>query len=131
MPGYQKNLEVKPFIELLKPGHAPKKMDEWQLELIKNNSLLTPESLVPEDVACVDEIYFLEEDSISREYGDTPIISGVRSWNEVGRYMYFAPKLRALAHGFVRRAFGLDENDKIPSVRYRANNGIIGNKFGS
>jgi hypothetical protein len=68
------------------------------------------------DLACVDETYFLDRIEMATEAGDEPLVAGVGPWNEVGRYMYFAPKLRALTHGYLRRAFGLGEDEKVPSV---------------
>jgi hypothetical protein len=112
-------IAIKPFINILKPSHpAWNQLDEWQTELIANNSerIKAPEILPAHDVACVDEMYFLDKTEMQSDVGTDALIAGIGPWNEVGRYMYFAPRLRAITHGYLRRVFELNEDDKVPTV---------------
>ena len=40
------------------------------------------------------------------------------AWTQVGKHMRWEPKMEALAHGFIKGAFGLSPQDPFPSVGY-------------
>jgi hypothetical protein len=121
---------IKPLIALLQPGHPVTSMDPFQLAVIANYSLKTPEVFPSDHVSCVDELYYIDYREHNTEFGDDPIVRGNLAWNEVGRHMYFNPTLRKITHEVLRKTFGLDDDAEIPTVRgYEASDLVICEEF--
>ncbi|KAJ3528897.1 hypothetical protein NMY22_g9222 [Coprinellus aureogranulatus] len=93
------------------PGHAHRDANPENLPIM-HKSRLGSELKPEERLACFDLLYYTTSGTTAFEFEN----KWSPSWYTVGRHLRFTEPLMELTRGYLRRAFGLPDDERVPSI---------------